>query len=84
MAKAKRETVQDLEQELNEVPEVVEANPYGKKEYQEWEVKINGGKAEKLKVSRQKVKITDEQADILNQGVETGGNTYAKMYFLPE
>jgi hypothetical protein len=82
MAKAKKEAL-DLEQELNEVPQV-EVNPYGKKNYQEWEVKVNGGKAEKLKISRSNVKITDEQADILNQGVETGGNTYAKMYFLPE
>lgn len=73
---------QDLAQELNEVSQ--EVNPFDKKHYQEWEVKIVGGKAEKLKLSRKVVKITDEQAAILNDGVESGGNTYAKMYFLPE
>jgi len=61
--------------------------------YQEWDVKINAkqdkdGKtiheAEKLKVSRPCVKITDEQAEILNHGVLTGGNSYAKMYYKEE
>jgi hypothetical protein len=60
-------------------------NPFGKKTYQEWEVKIEQGKAKKLAISRPKVKITDDQADILNRGVIEGpNNTYAKMYFLPE
>lgn len=52
--------------------------------YQEWDVEITGGKAEKLKISRPVVKITEEEANMLNHGVEKGGNTHAKMYFLPE
>jgi hypothetical protein len=79
MAKAKKE---ELDQEVNNVPEV---NPYGKKNYQEWEVKIEKGRAEKLKINRHCVKITDDQAAVLNEGVVKGpNNTYAKMYFLPE
>ena len=58
--------------------------------YQEWDVQISitkdgNGKTqysyEKLKISRKAVKITDEEAETLNHGVLTGGNTYAKMYF---
>ena len=55
-----------------------------KHHYEEWDVKVSGGKAEKLKVSRPVVKISEEEADTLNAGILTGGNTYAKMYFLPE
>lgn len=60
----------------------------GQGHYQEWEVKIvnKDGKfvAEKLKVLREVVKITEEEAEILNTGVLEGGNTYGKMYYLPE
>lgn len=52
--------------------------------YQEWEVKIDRQQAEKIKISRKSVKITEEEAEILNRGVLTGGNTFAKMYFKPE
>lgn len=52
--------------------------------YEEWDVKISGGQAQKLTVSRPVVKITEEEAETLNAGVESGGNTYGKMYFLPE
>jgi len=55
-----------------------------KPHYEEWDVKVAGGKAEKLKISRPVVKISEEEADTLNAGILTGGNTYAKMYFLPE
>jgi hypothetical protein len=72
----------DVEQQLNEVPEVVEENPFSKKHYQEWRVEIKDKKAEKLKVLRPRVMITDEQAAILNQGVLEGPqNTYASMYY---
>lgn len=58
---------------------------YGaKKNFQEWRVQINNKKIEKLKISREVVKITEEQAQILNEGVENGQNTYGFMYFLPE
>lgn len=53
--------------------------------FQEWEVKVlSGGKYDKMRISRPVVKITQEQADILNESVLYGGNTYAAMYFLPE
>lgn len=50
----------------------------------EWDVKIDKGVATKLKVSRPVVKISQEEADTLNHGIEKGGNTYGKMYYLPE
>lgn len=60
--------------------------------YQEWEVKIAATKkgeqtvytAEKLKLVRPCVKISDQEAEVLNSGVLTGGNTYAKMYYKAE
>lgn len=56
--------------------------------FEEWTCQINtvDGKnvAEKLKLKRKCVKITAEQADVLNHGRLTGGNTYADMYFRPE
>lgn len=52
--------------------------------YVEWDVRITKGEAEKLKVSRACVKITDQEAETLNAGVLNGGNSYAKMYFKPE
>lgn len=55
-----------------------------KPHYQEWEVKIENKEAVKLKISRSVVKITEAEAETLNAGVLNGGNTYAKMYFLPE
>lgn len=58
--------------------------------YQEWDVQVKiskdeNGKTtygyEKLKISRPCVKISEQEADILNDGVLRGGNNYAKMYF---
>lgn len=58
--------------------------------YQEWDVQIKTSKDEngktqysfeKLKISRPAVKISEEEAAILNEGVLKGGNNYAKMYF---
>ena len=51
--------------------------------FEEWECKVLNNKCEKLKVIRPKVKITEVEADTLNRGLLVGGNTYAKMYFLP-
>lgn len=51
------------------------------KHYEEWHVKINKNVAEKMKINRACVKISDEQAEILNEGVLYGNNTYALMYF---
>jgi hypothetical protein len=52
--------------------------------YQEWDCKIEKGQCEKLKISREVVKITDEEAETLNAGRLTGGNNYVKMYFKVE
>lgn len=49
--------------------------------YEEWYCGVSNKKAEKLKVVRQKVNITEEEAIILNRGILTGGNTHANMYF---
>lgn len=49
--------------------------------WQEWNVRIEGGKVTKTDISRKCVKITDEEAENLNRGISTGGNTIAKMYF---
>lgn len=56
-------------------------NPFAKQHYQEWRVELLNGRAEKLKVVRKRVLITDEQAEVLNNGVLEGGNTYGSMYF---
>lgn len=60
--------------------------------FEEWECKISSvtieGKTtnhfEKLKVARKVVKISEAEADILNEGVLNGKNNYGKMYFRPE
>ena len=62
------------------------------KHYQEWKVEIKSsvvdGKtvktAEKLKVVRECVKISDEEAEVLNRGILEGPNTIASMYFKAE
>jgi hypothetical protein len=52
--------------------------------YEEWLVRIGtDNKEEKLKKLRDCVKITDEQAEILNEGRRYGGNTITEMYFKP-
>lgn len=92
MAKAKRTAapvdndvnLPDLEEQLNEVPKVQEENPFGKKHYEEWRVELKDGKAEKLKVVRKRVLITDDQAAILNEGVLKGGNNLGNMYYPAE
>jgi hypothetical protein len=63
----------------------VEEYSFGEKlPFQEWDVKVTKGSAEKLKIKRGCVKITEEQAEILNTGILSGSNTYGVMYFLPE
>jgi hypothetical protein len=52
--------------------------------YQEWRVDIKNGKAEKLKIVRPVVKITDQEANTLNEGVLSGFSTAPIMYFKPE
>lgn len=81
MAKAKAKTQPaDIDQPI--------AKEESRTHYQEWEVKVtrtkDGPVAEKMKVLRPVVKITEEQAETLNHGRLHGGNTYTQMYFLPE
>jgi hypothetical protein len=84
MAKAKKTADPEL------VDSFVEKDLTGKQSkssgdhFQEWECKIVKGKAEKLKMNRAVVKITEYEAEVLNKGVEEGGNSYGKMYFRPE
>ncbi len=82
MAKTKAAAKADNDQQRSN------QNDKPSKHYQEWEVKITrtpeGPVAEKLKVLRPVVKITDEQAETLNAGRLEGGNTYTQMYYLPE
>ena len=64
--------------------------PVGKKHYEEWkceikaiveEGKVTGKNVEKLKLMRACVKITDEEAEVLNAGVKDGSNSIVSMYF---
>lgn len=52
--------------------------------YEEWNCQIKNGKPEKMKLTRGRVLISDEQAEILNEGRIHGGNSYALLYFKPE
>lgn len=60
--------------------------------FEEWQCQINtilkNGEAvkeyEKLKKTRSPIVISDEEAEILNDGVLNGNNNYGKMYFKPE
>lgn len=52
--------------------------------YDKNKVEIKNGQAEKLKLVKSGILITEEQADILNEGVLHGGNTIAEMYYPAE
>jgi hypothetical protein len=58
---------------------------FGKKlKYEEWNCQIKKEGPVKLTKVRSCVKITEDQAAILNEGVLKGSNSYGLMYFLPE
>lgn len=66
-----------------------EAPKFGAKEiFDEWRVDVpvigEADKVEKVKILRKGVKITPEQAEILNDGVLWGNNRQGVMYFKPE
>lgn len=62
-------------------PEVKEVKPH----YEEWRVEVHNSEVEKIKMLRPKVKITEETAENLNNGVLGQKNVnYGLMYFLPE
>lgn len=60
--------------------------------FEEWECKVipktvgemTTFEYEKLKLRRPSVKIKEEEATILNEGVLNGKNTLVMMYFKPE
>lgn len=91
MAKAKKAAPEQEQENENITPEV-KAPAKAKKalretsktHYQEWRVEIKNKQAEKLKIVRDRVMLTDDQAELLNFGVVEGGNQFAHMYFLPE
>jgi hypothetical protein len=56
----------------------------GNLHFQEWECKVEGGKVKKLAISRECVKVSQEEADAYNQGKDTCGNVLFKMLFLPQ
>lgn len=64
----------------------------GTEVFEEWECKIipktEDGKTtfgfEKMKLRRPAVKITENEANVLNEGVLNGKNTLVMMYFKPE
>lgn len=73
----------------NKEPEPEKADSLSKRRYERWKVGISIDKdtkqpiVEKLKKLADNVRITEDQAEALND-VQYGGNTYAEMYFLPE
>ena len=78
----------DLDLEVGDEIEIPAAEE--KKHYEEWkceikaiveEGKVTGKNVEKLKLMRACVKITDEEADVLNAGVKDGSNSIVSMYF---
>jgi hypothetical protein len=71
-----------------EKEEAIIDDPFKAHHYEEWECKITPGeggpKFEKLICRRKRVLITDDQAEILNEGRLHGGNTLALLYFKAE
>lgn len=67
----------------------VEGAPTDKVYFEEWECKITVSEkgepeAEKLKKTRDCVKVTEAEAEVINSGLLYGKNTYAKLLFKPE
>lgn len=53
--------------------------------HEEWQCQIGAkGQYEKLKKLRSNIPMEEHQAEILNDGVLYGNNSYALMYFLQE
>lgn len=52
--------------------------------YEQWRMELVNGKLEKLKMLRGNVKITEEEADILNAGATSPGAVNPIMYLKPE
>ena len=84
MSKQKQSPIQDETEEIIAPTLAAYVPETPGDHFQEWKVQVSNGKVEKLKIMRACVKITDEQAEVLNRGIEQGGNQIALMYFKPE
>lgn len=74
------EIEKDSELQEEKAPELKKDNAH----FVEWNCSIKNGKETKLAITRKCVKITEEEAEVLNRGTLKGGNTYGLMYFRPE
>lgn len=61
------------------IPETDDFN--AKQSYEEWLCEIKSKEPGKLKMLRSNVKITNEQAILLNDGVTNGSNNQGIIYF---
>lgn len=53
--------------------------------WEKWLCEVKDGKAEKLKLIKAGIQISDEEAEVLNAGRLTGGNVgNVEMFFKPE
>lgn len=52
--------------------------------FAEWKCEVVNGKPEKLKIVRPCVKITKEEADVLNDGRIGSGNKIVNLFFANE
>ena len=52
--------------------------------YDRWRVDVKDGKAEKLKLVKAGIRISEEHAEVLNHGALTGFSVAPEMYFLAE
>ena len=61
---------------------ITETDEFGAKiSHEEWICEIKAKQPSKLKLVRPNVKITEEQAAILNEGVLNGANSIGTLYF---
>lgn len=52
--------------------------------FQEWKCEVKNGQAEKLKLVRACVKITEDEANVLNEGRLHSGNKIVNLYYPAE
>lgn len=75
----------DIEQVLAALQPAEKKIDKAKTGYEKWLCGVKDGKAEKLKLIKAGVQISDEEAETLNAGRLTGGNVgNVEMFFKPE
>jgi hypothetical protein len=75
----------DIEQVLEALKPAEKKLDKAKTGYEKWLCGVKDGKAEKLKLIKTGVQISDEEAETLNAGRLTGGNVgNVEMFFKPE